>query len=48
LDIAKAPNKYIDVGAGANFQVERLVNIFKDIKVRYNKKFPTQIFIKNR
>ncbi len=46
--IAKAPKKYFDVDANTDCQVKTLLAISKNIEVKYNKKFPTQLFIKHR
>lgn len=44
----RQPGKWFDVEGDALSQVQYIFDVFKSLRVRYNKKFPTQIFVKHR
>jgi hypothetical protein len=44
----RQPGKWFDVEGAPEIQVQYIFDVFKNIRIRYNKKFPTQIFIKKR
>jgi DEAD/DEAH box helicase domain-containing protein len=46
--MGKQPGKWFNVEDDAESQVQYMFDVFKNIRVRYNKKFPTQIFVKKR
>jgi len=46
--MVRPPHKWFDVEDSSQKQVEYIFDIFKSLSVRYNKKFPTQIFVKKR
>lgn len=44
----RQPGKWFDVEGTPESQIQYIFDVFKNIRIRYNKKFPTQIFIKKR
>lgn len=44
----RQPGKWFDIEGTAESQVQYIFDVFKGIRVRYNKKFPTQFFVKKR